>query len=231
MREINPIHEPRKLLLLWKAKQTTGRNFLVGELIRKDTIVEFRYNTETRDFEDAKGDGFVGYPGFKIRSEPYKYGVMESFSKRLPARKRNDFNEYLDKLHLPHTVRDTISDFALLGYSEAKWPGDGFSLFNIFEGIIPPFAFVIELSGVRHLHYDVKQLKLGEPVQFVEEPDNEYDGNAIIVKMKNEKIGYINRCQTTYFKQWIRQFSIQAHLTRVNGTLENPRVFLFVEVN
>lgn len=225
--------EPNRLLLVWQSLGGEGEERLrriVGELLRKnvnDSDVVFRYLRNTLDFELARQNGFLGYPAFKLKKEAICYGVLETFLRRLPPRGRLDFEDYLENFRILPDME--ISDFSLLGYSEAKLPGDGFSIINPLDEARPPFEFLTEISGFRYFEGMKLDLKVGDPVGFEEEPDNRIDPFAVRVMVGKNKIGYINKVQANSLRRFLKR-KIFGFIDRINGISEQPVVKLFIKV-
>lgn len=232
MNYIEHIREPKKLLLCWQAPEKSDRRkHIIAELCRKENSYIFRYLKGTEDFERAEKLGFKMYPAFKADRQEHTSGVLEAFVGRIPPRSRKDFNEYLQSFRIPENTH--ISYFALLGYSGAKLPSDGFSIIDPFEGVNTPNEFLIELAGTRYM----KELRLSDIhpddlVELVKEPDNKYDPQAIFVTSKGRKLGYINRGQTQAFHRWMASDNIRllANVERKNGNEERPIVYIFVRL-
>lgn len=226
---IEHLIEPEKLSLVWQASSSANRGRLVvGELSRSGGIVSLRYLTQTTGFLEAEEVGFAGFPAFPSKKELYSEGVLDTFLKRLPPRSRTDFPKYLKDLRLPTDY--SISDFALLGYSEAKLPGDGFSILPNFSDVEPPFEFLSEIAGFRYSGANLENISLGDRVEFEREPDNRYDPNAIKVAANGNSIGYINRVHAPSFAHWLETHSVNAVIERINGNSERPMIYLFVKI-
>ena len=118
---------------------------------------------------------------------------MGSHIRRIPPRKRNDFTSFLKSIRIDPNL--TLSNLALLAYSEGKLPSDGFSFVHTFEDATPAFEIFSEVAGYRHYASDVHEIYVGFKIQFVPEPENEYDENAIKIIAGGIKIGYVNRIQ------------------------------------
>ncbi len=231
MNVVHHLIEPDRLNLVWQAPEGLSRTRRrVAELLRMNGETSLRYLPETEDYQDAILNGFVGFPAFKPQKIEHKQGVVEIFMRRLPPRSRSDFNDYLTRLALPPNAE--ISDFSLLGYSEAKLPGDGFSIVNDFQDIDGPCEFLTEIAGFRY--YPGMNLEIGEviglTVGFESEPENQIDRNAVRVVAEGLKLGYVNRIQAQAFRRWIASNQVEAAIERINGTRERPRVHLFVKV-
>lgn len=65
---------------------------------------------------------------------------------------------------------------------------------------------------------------------FIPEPENEHDSNDVIIAVRGQRVGYVNRLQTAACKRWISECEVGAVIERVNGTSERPRIFVFVKV-
>ena len=231
MNRIEHIINPSRLLLVWQAPDGKSRTrHIVGELFQREGEVVFRYLPETEEFQKASAEGFVCYPAFRKIGQEYTQGVLDSFLRRLPPRKRGDFDKYLEQWRLAPNI--DISDFALLGHTGAKLPNDGFSLINPFDGIKPPHEFYIEVAGFRYYQENISidDIAVGMKAIFIAEPDNEYDSNAVRIEVLGEKIGYVNKAQSKAFSQWLAYCAIDAYIERKNGTSERPLIYVYGQV-
>ncbi len=230
MRLIEHTIEPHRLLLVWQAPDGKERTrFVVGELVRESDMVSFRYLTETEDFKRACELGFSCYPAFRKIERVYTDGVMDTFMRRLPPRKRGDFAKYLQQWRL--VPENTPSDFALLAYSGARLPTDGFSIDWPLSEVEAPCELLIEVAGFRYQHeVSVDELSVGMPVSFRHEPENIHDNNALAVEWCNRCIGYVKRTQRDAVMHWLREYDIEASIERLNGTKERPVVYLFCRI-
>jgi hypothetical protein len=229
---IECINNPSRLLLVWQApdgKSSRSRH-IVGELTQSEGKTIFRYLPDTEGFKQASAEGFVCYPAFRKTEQQYTQGVLDSFLRRLPPRKRGDFNKYLEQWRLAPNVE--ISDFALLGHTGAKLPNDGFSLINPFDGVVPPHEFYIEVAGFRYYqeNISINDIKVGMKAVFVAEPDNKFDSNAVRIEVLGNKIGYVNKAQSKAFRCWLMSYSIDGCVERKNGTSERPLIYIYGKV-
>ncbi len=230
MNLINHIDTPNRLLLVWQSPEGTGRNrFVVGEICLDDKGYIFRYLVNTEQFENACAEGFSCYPAFRKTKQEYREGILETFLRRIPPRKRGDFTKYLEQWRLAPNIE--ISDFALLGHTGAKLPNDGFSLINPFENIDAPYEFYIEVAGFRYQGVSLDDISEDMAVDFVSESDNQHDLNAVRVEVAGQRIGYVNKAQSVAFNRWVQQFSITACIERINGTADRPLIYVFGRVN
>lgn len=228
MRTINRIMEPTRLLLTWQPT-TGGTRYVVGQIDRQqgDTYV-FTYHFQSEDYAKAQGKGFAGHPAFSLKSEEHTNNVLDPFVRRLPPRKRKDFAEYLAQHLLPYPFEG--SDFALLGYTGAKSPGDGFCLVPDPEILNSEGELLFEVAGTRYQEgLDLSKVMVGDLVKLVPEEDNPVDPHAIAVVHESGKLGYINKVLCKKLKQKIAKHKISAFVAKKNGTAERPLVYLLVE--
>lgn len=228
------IVEPARLLLTWQpmdehAPQRTRRT--VGEVLRADSDGDllFRYFRGTPDFAAACTAGFQGFPAFQMDQSEIRQGVHETLMRRLPPRKREDFADFLALHRLPAPF--TYSDMALLGYTGAKLPSDGFTLFPEFPTNTVPCDYLMEVAGLRHV-YDgpMTEIRDGDEVTFQPEPSNPVDKDALVVLHKGRRIGYVARALRDNFNAWLRAGKITATVERQNGKPTRPLVYLRIQV-
>lgn len=229
MHVIEHLFIPTRLLLVWQAPDGRDRSLLVvGELRDQGGVISFRYLPDTDDFRKAGELGFVCYPAFRKPEGEYTDGVMDSFLRRLPPRSRGDFTKFLEQWRVPATA--TLSDFALLAYSGAKLPSDGFSVVWPMDEVMAPGEVLLEVAGFRYQGVGLNELTEGMPVKFISEPDNVKDSKALRVDVAGRRIGYVNRVQRDAVVKWLAHYDVEAYLERFNGTSERPVVYVFCRV-
>ena len=232
MNFIEHILEPDRLLLQWRSPDEAVRTrFVVGELFKRGGEVCFRYLVDSPDYIKAKNNGFELYPAFKAKgTSEICSGVLDTFLRRLPPRSRGDFSKYLENYRIRKDA--SFSDFALLGYTGARLPTDGFSLGNPFESARGEFELLVEITGFRHMsQISADSLSVGMEATFIADSDNEFDSNAIAILIDSVKVGYVPRVLLPSFSQWLNDGNVVAHVERLNGRPGNPIVYLFVRVN
>ena len=215
MPRTSQLTEPESLLLTWQ--DPVGRQrFIVGEVVKPEQgQVWFRY-PPGEELDNAVQAGFVGYPAFPDLSKTYTSGVLDSFITRLPPSSRHDYNKFLKYWRIdPET---TTTPFALLGYTGASLPRDGFRFVPTFSER-DSIDLVIELAGYRHYSTEVQE---GDRVCFISEPDNPHDPEAIMAFVEKdgnrEPIGYVMRGLHWQFGKWLNRGVVEGEIIMINGT-------------
>ncbi|WP_253343327.1 HIRAN domain-containing protein [Proteus mirabilis] len=231
MRILEKIIEPTRLLLTWQPPEG-GSRFLVAIIRRDNENYQLEYQLDTLDFQRAVEKGFSGHPSFDLKQRVHTSNVLEPFLRRLPPKKRTDFAEYLELHKLPSPFE--FSDFALLGYTGAKSPADGFAFVIDLDGISEESEHILEVAGTRYLvneGLDLSVVHIGERVQLQKEPENLYDSNAIaIYHPKAGKLGYINKVLCTALEVKVRKNKVSAFILKKNGTEDRPLIYLLLEI-
>lgn len=225
---IEHIFTPTRLLLAWQAPGG-GRLFSVGELLNRDGIIKFRYLSDSDDFRMAVEQGFSIYPAFPICESEYSEDVMAAFMRRLPPRSRGDYSKYLEQWRLRNDA--CLSDFALLAYSGAKLPSDGFSVVWPLEEVTAPGEILLEVAGFRYQGVGLNELSVGMSAAFVPEPENESDDKALRIEVGGKRIGYVKRAQRDVVMKWLSDYDLNISLERFNGTDDRPVVYIFCRLS
>lgn len=229
MKYIEHVHEPRRLLLIWQGPEGSTRSrHAVAELVRTfDERVQFRYLTGSAELDAAQNEGFINFPAFRKLEQTYDLGVVETFMRRLPPRTRGDYGQYLEQFRLRSETR--ITEFALLAYTGAKLPSDGFSILNPLEDVLDSCDVLLEVAGFRHAaELSPSEIHEGDIAVFQPEPGNIHDPNAVAILVRGRKIGFVPRQQTLALRQWLKSAALEVAVERVNGRPERPLVYVFV---
>jgi hypothetical protein len=236
------IIEPKRLLLTWQAPQGDscgGKRYVVAELRRendKSTDITFHYLPDTEDYKEAITKGFNGYPAFSLDKIEHSHDVLAAFARRIPSRKRGDFLEYLAYWNIAAEAGKAMSDFALMGYTGAGLPNDGFNLIHTYEDATPPCELILEIAGFRQ--YDAAMhmleqgvLHQGSAVTFRLEPENMHDSNAVAIYAANDtKIGYVKTKQGIVFERYIGNADINAKIVQINGRKDKPVILVYASI-
>lgn len=230
MSTIKHVAEPDRLLLTWQPPQANGAKgsrLSVGELVRKDEVVLFRYDFESKDFAAAIQQGFRGFPAFNMDKQEHSSGVLDAFMRRLPPKKREDYDSFLSQHMLPSNFQG--SDFALLGITGARLPSDTFELCIDLTGLDLPVDVLLLVAGHRY-HAPALRTPLyaGQSVELVREPNNEHDPQAIRVEVDGQRIGYVNKAACSGVSSLAKRSAVSAEIARLNGTKDHPKVYILV---
>lgn len=233
---IRHIIEPKHLFLAWQAPddRSFGRTRRkVAEMAADETgTIVLRYLKGTEDFEAALAAGFLGYPAFPLDRDQYASGILETFMRRMPPKKRRDYDDFLRFWRLDPAFQ--LSPLALLGYVGAQLPGDGFSLVHPFDTAKPPFEFLEEVAGFRYrenFREIFTLLREGQKIRLRKEPENPFNPLAIRIEMQDSRhIGYVNKLQAPSLHPWLENPGVRGFVDRVNGTEDRPLLYVFLEV-
>ena len=159
-----------------------------------------------------------------------RQGVRETLMRRLPPAKREDFAEFLAQHRLPSPF--AYSDLALLGYTGARLPSDGFALVPEFPMDAVPCDYLMEVAGLRHVYNGLMtDIHDGDAVSFQSEPSNPVDVDALAVLHEGRTIGYVTRTLRRNFQSWLSTHQVTATVERQNGKPERPLVYLRISVS
>jgi hypothetical protein len=237
---------PKQLILAWQAAEHFGpgnrRRWAVGLLRFIQETLTLKYLSEEEfprwnswaSQSEIKKLGYVGYPGFPVDNPMFpdgvfSEGVLEALLRRLPPRHRSDFALYARQFRLASASR--VSDFALLGLTEAKLPSDGFSVVDPLDQSLPECDLFLEVVGYRYYQPNLDFCPVvGEAVELRPEPDNPHDGGAVMLVCREKKVGNINRLQAATMRTWLAQRRVTAIVERTNGTSEHPKLYVFIKV-
>ena len=235
MSPLSHLVEPSRLLMTWQpsdegASARTRR--VIGEVVpgKLSSEIVFRYFSESDDFKAAVAAGFKGFPAFRLEDVEIRHGVLESLMRRLPPRNREDFGDYLRLHGLAAPFK--LSDLALLAYTGARLPSDGFALVPEFPPDAMPCDYVMEVAGTRHvLQGELSDLHAGDAVSIEPDPNNVVDSDALAVIHHGRRIGYVNRALKGMFHRWLQSGRMTATIERQNGKPSRPLVFVRVSLS
>ncbi len=233
--------EPKELLLAWEAPLSVvdRARWAVGRLRKAGDEVVFHYlKGETfaalnlgRSWRELEAAGFGGYPAFDMGKNPvsgFRAHVLETFSRRVPSSKRSDFAQYLAH----HRVKPSmpLSPLALLAVTEARLPGDGFSLIDPLDPETCRVDLVFEVAGVRHHARHAALVGTGDVLDLEREPSNSTDPDAVRVKAAGQAIGYVNHLQAATIGGWLRRRTVSCCVARLGMSPDARRIYAFLRV-
>lgn len=238
---VEHIVEPKILLLAWQAPDhmNNRRRWVVAKVdvqtenwtLRYLSSDEFKKANAGKTLEQVLSLGFEGYPAFYRRATQTSFdrGVREAFMRRLPPRTRSDFPEYLRRFGFRDGA--SLSDAAILAYTEAKLPSDGFSLVGELQLEMTVGDLMLDVAGARYQEFgDTCPAKPGDKLRLRKEPTNEHDPLAIEVLWHDQRLGYVNRLQAPVIGHWMDTRKMTAIVQRVNGRSGNPKVYVLLQV-
>jgi len=182
--------QERTIYLSWQAVDH-GRRYIVAELIEKaNGEYCFRYISGS-DLEEARKQGFAGYPAFPDFDKEYTNNAIDPFVMRLPARARTDLDTLLNYWEIHDR---NISDFDLLAITGGKLRTDNFEFIDPHR-TRRPNQFLTELAGFVHHAEDKKlrEIPVGTEVQLERDLNNRFDPFAVKVLYQSKQIGYIKK--------------------------------------
>lgn len=178
-----------------------SRRIAIGSLSKNKTTGNLSFSYIEDGIAEAKSTDnlFNGYPGLPIEMTEYAPSLLEEvFFSRLINTERNDAKILLDFwLVDPSRYSDK---YYLLAQTQ------GLSFADTFE-FVPQFfrshrnSFITDLAGLSKIPFDLSVLKIGDSLDFVREPENPYDPNAVYISHNKQKIGYIKKGHNVVFNR------------------------------
>jgi len=213
--------QERTIYLSWQAVDH-GQRYIIAELIEKAKGEYcFRY-IQGNDLEEAKSQGFNGYPAFPDFDKEYSNNAIDPFVMRLPARARKDLDTLLDYWEIHDR---NITDFDLLAITGGKLRTDNFEFIDPHK-IKRPNQFLTELAGFVH-HAEDKKLRaipVGAEVQLERDPGNRWDSYAIKVLYQGKQIGYIKKVHARTISEELargKQVRVEVKNFDLNGVVNS----------
>ena len=218
----------KNLWLIWK--NFNRSRYKVGVLSRSEEKDESSYSFRySFDFETARKEGFIGFPGFDISEKTYTSNTLfPNIVSRLPNRDRPDYLEILNS----HDLTQDSTDWEILEATKGRLFTDSFEF-------VPEFNknhITFNVAGVRHAEgfNDVKDaLQQNDELQLEFEPNNEYDSNAIIVKYEGKKIGYVPKYYTKELKELLdenKKYSAKIKRLNIEAAIPDDKVLIEVKL-
>jgi len=237
MKLITRIIEPKKVTVIWQAPENgsgypIGKRLVVGEIRNEGGKTWLKYYNN-QDTEEAVKQGFTGLTSYPYEPDKEFNGtLLDVLSKRVPPSSRTDYENYLRSYRIsPHA--EGISVLSLLAYTTGEIAGDGFTFLHSFEDAQPPFDFTIQIAGFRYNGLKVfsnPNVLQDKQVAFVLENSNPHDKDAVAITCEGQTLGYVPRGLTGVVRTLMARYKVSTSVERINGTLDRPNIFIFVEV-
>ncbi|VXA90523.1 HIRAN domain-containing protein [Brevundimonas sp. G8] len=231
--------KPAQLVLAWQAPDGVEdrRRWQVGMLDHQPACPQFRYFEGSefealnagRSIEDMRRQGFVSFPAFDYTpGKIFTENVMSTFGRRLPPSTRSDFSKYLEYFSIPSDQAPT--GLTLFALTEARLPGDGFSLVDPLDPDLVSGEVSFEIAGFRH-EAGTSIPEVGQSLRLVPEPTNVHDKDAVQVFLGDHRIGYVNRIQAPVVGQWLNTREVECIVLRFNGRPGAPRAYALLRLS
>ncbi|MEY2830899.1 MAG: hypothetical protein RLZZ574_157 [Cyanobacteriota bacterium] len=217
----------KKLFLAWQNPETR-RWFPIGQLTFDGENYYFVY---THGVEQAQAESnfrlLHSYPELdRIYTSPE---IFPLFSNRLMRTSRPDFVDYIESLNFPQGETHPIT---ILARSEGRKATDTFEVFPYPErkedGTYEIHFFVRGLRYMPKASIErVNQLQLKEVLYLMQDIQNTFDSNALLLRTKKcHNLGYCPRYLTADISQLLKQNprSILVEVEKVN-LAPNPMQF------
>ncbi|MBC36202.1 MAG: hypothetical protein CL663_09195 [Bacteroidetes bacterium] len=187
----------KKIYLSWRKGHSYDRH-LVGEFKRTSSQgLTFKYRKD--DLNNAIKDGFLCYPDFPHTDKIYtsEDNVLELISTRLINLERLDKDRFLN---FWEANDNSFDSFDVLAFTQGRLATDQFE----FLGVYFPYeinSFVTEIAGLSHnLKEQNIEIEVGEELDYILDPENRYDKNAVAVFSRNgTKIGHVKKVHNRFF--------------------------------
>lgn len=216
-------------MLVWKDPNTRKR-YKVGELEALDNRFIFKYTNP--DLSDAMEIGFKNYPTFPDLGRTYTSSEMfTTIIERLPRRKRPDYKQILNRYNL----KESSTDIEILTATRGRTPTDPFEFIQMLH-FIPglPFEAEFEIAGLRHYdnHQLRDELKVGSKLKLIQESENKWDLNAVLVKTNSDlTVGYVPKYYSKTISDMLQSNQgYHAEITRLDFNNETPDEWVLVSV-
>lgn len=207
---------PFELWLIWQNVETRQR-YHVGRLLHQDGIYKFSYETSgyRRKLAEAMDNGYRPHLAFPDTNRVYTSNkLFGPFARRLPDRRRQDYQTILQDLGL---TRD-CTDMDVLRATGGILATDAYEF--VSPVILENNHFDLDFFVAGWRYYDgehvIDQLQSGDVVDFTLDPDNIEDCKAVLVMSVNgKKLGYI----PAFYSGWM--FEIIQKGCKYQSRIEN----------
>jgi hypothetical protein len=208
-----------KIYLAWRHSKGQPR-IMIGEITAQDTEVDFKYLQD--GVNQARKDGFMGYPGLSIGITKHK-NVLNLFAKRLINTERSDAKELLKFWRVQDD--DIENKLYLLAMTQGMSQNDNFEFLACFK-LQDDLSFITDVAGLSHSKFDISKLKKGDELTFAKEVLKQ-DKNAIKLLFGQELVGYIKKGHNEVFIE-DRANTLKIVVGHIINTNDTKQVFVEV---
>ena len=217
------------LWLIWQNEQTRQK-YHVGNLTHDGSCYRFYYERQGhRKLEDAMESGFKLHLSFPDKDKVYESRILFApFARRLPDRKRPDYQQILRRLGLPPEV----TEMDLLKATGGKLATDSYEFVSPVIVYGEDYHFDFYIHGWRYHDGEkmVDQLLPGQELLFQSEPANPRDPFAVKILTTDGQhhLGYVPSFYSPFVTNILNGLgSYQANIEQINpkvGTKRNVLV-------
>lgn len=190
---LNMHPRPFVLWLIWQNTETRQR-YHIGNLSYLNGTYTFTYelNGERRTVTEAMANGYRPHLAFRDIQKTYvSERLFNAFSRRLPDKRRPDFQEVLQSLGLSNEY----TELDLLRATGGRLATDPYEFVTPIFKEHHHFDFEFYVAGWRYYDGDqvISELRVGDEVQMKLDPDNPEDHKAVVIMttQSGAKLGFI----------------------------------------
>ncbi|WP_018664641.1 HIRAN domain-containing protein [Heyndrickxia acidiproducens] len=212
----------KKLYVLWLIwqNQETRQRYHVGNLFHKNGKYTFSYELsgKRRSLTEAMKNGYKPHLSFRDVKKTYVSDrLFGPFARRLPDKRRLDFNDILKD----NGLSQDYTEMDLLRATGGRLATDPYEFVYPISVFDDHFYFDFFIAGWRYYDGDniENQLQVGKNVNFELEPANKEDNKAVIVLSDNKKhkLGYIPAFYSGFMFDVIRNNEVyEAKIEKIN---------------
>ncbi|TSB47690.1 HIRAN domain-containing protein [Alkalicoccobacillus porphyridii] len=219
------------LWLIWQNKESRYK-YHVGNLYYKSNGYYFEYNKDghSRNVFEAMDNGFLPLANFPTLGKAYYSPTLfPAFTKRLPNKRRPDYNELLEKFG----VDTKASDMELLRITKGKTNMDSMEL--IMPITVDPsgsFNLTFHIEGWRYYNGSKvwSDLEKDQTVHLILEPYNEHDDFAVSIHSKSgEKLGYAPAVYSEFITKNINRLNQSKILKKQETAIPEMKVMIHLQ--
>lgn len=194
--QIESLKNIGNIYISWR-KGTGDSRRLIG-VIKKNASEGVRFNYIESTALEAVKDGFTPFADFPDIQKTYSDNVLEIFGKRLVKADRTDIQKHYGFWEIDAKYAD--DKYYLLAYTQGILSTDNFEFLADFlpkKGL----NFITEITGLSIRKKLPDTVMVNDELEWIREPNNPYDSNAIQVFKNKELIGYVKQVHNRVFSK------------------------------
>lgn len=183
----------KDIILVWRPGRSHRR--IPVAVIRSNAAgTTFQYIQ--KGVEEAREKGFVCFPDFSDSKDTHHVNVLKALSLRINDSERSDIQNYYDFWEVPEAARQDT--YRLLALTQGILSTDNFEFLAEYYGV-KGVRFVSELTGLTINKLDTGMIKDGDELEWVREPQNEYDNKAVALYKNGSMLGHVKKIHSRVF--------------------------------